>query len=41
MAWDGDLLGVAAEESEAIRQEKLKEAADRRSRLVSEAQDAF
>ena len=41
VAWDDALLTVAADETEAIRAEVRKAAADRRSVRVNDAADAF
>ena len=40
-AWDDTVLQAAAEETEAIRAEARKAAAEKRSRRVTEAAEAF
>ena len=40
-AWDDAVLQAAAEETEAIRAEARKAAAEKRSRRVTEAAEAF
>ena len=40
-AWDDEMGGLAAEESEALREEARKTAAEKRSLRVSAAEDAF
>ena len=41
VGWDNNLLTVAADETEALREEARKTAAEKRNRRVSDAADAF
>ena len=40
-AWDNSVARLAAEEREAMREEALRNAREKRSRRVEEAQSAF